>query len=258
MDELAGKIALVTGAGHGIGHAIARLFAHSGAAVVLDDDERIADAEAVARELRSAGREAIAVRADVADPVQADRLVARVLAEYGGIDVLVNNAGITEGGPLLELTDERWRRVLAVDLTGPFNCLRAAGRAMRERGGGVVVNISSVHEDVPLLGFAPYCAAKGGLRMLMREAALELAPFNIRVNNVAPGPIDSAGRGLVPQEQEGRERLTRRVPLARRGSPEEVAEIALFLASERSAYVTGATYYVDGGMSQSGGGARAE
>jgi len=258
MEELEGKVALVTGAGHGIGHAIARLFARNGAAVVLDDLEQLEGAEALATQLRSEGRQALAVRADVSVVDQVEELVARSLAAFGRIDVLVNNAGITEGAPLLEMGQEQWERVLAVNLSGPFLCLRACGRAMRERGAGVVVNVSSIHEDVPLLGFAQYCASKGGLRMLMRAAALELAPYGIRVNNIAPGPIDSAGHGLVPQEPAARARLTQRVPLARRGSPEEVAEVALFLVSDRAAYVTGATYYVDGGMLQSGGGARGE
>ncbi len=173
--------------------------------------------------------------------------MARASDELGGIDVLVNNAGIEREAPFLEIEESIWDEVIAVDLKGAFLCAQACGRAMRDRGGGSIVNVSSIHEDYPFPGFTPYCAAKGGLRMLMRNAALELAPFGIRVNNIAPGAIATPINEKTLSDPEKVAAVQRIVPLARFGRTDEVAELALFLASERSSYVTGSTYYVDGG-----------
>jgi glucose 1-dehydrogenase len=181
--ELEGKAAIVTGAGSGIGRAIAQALADAGARVCINyyrdyEDEAKAQAKSLAH--------AIAVSADVADPDDAARLVATTVERLERLDILVNNAGIEHSTPLLELELDDWDRVLAVNLRGAFCCLQAAARAMRDAGeGGSIVNISSIHEDVPFPGFAAYCASKGGLRMLMRDAAVELAPHGIRVNNIA-------------------------------------------------------------------------
>ncbi len=246
--ELAGKVALVTGAGSGIGHAIAERFAHEGAAVAIDYLGHGADAQALARELSGAGLQAVALAADVTDAAAVEALVAQIVERFGRLDVLVNNAGIEKSQPLLEIDEASWDRTLAVDLKAPFLCMQAAARRMKGSGGGSIVNISSIHEDFPFPSFAPYAAAKGGLRMLMRNAALELAPLEIRVNNVAPGAIATPINAATLADPAKVQRLREIVPLQRMGTPEEVAEVVLFLASERSSYVTGSTYFVDGGM----------
>ena len=248
MGELDGVVALVTGAGSGIGHASASRLGREGAHVAVNYHGHEEEAERLAEELSACCSRSLAVEGDVSSPAGVEAMVARVVSELGPIGVLVNNAGINAPAPLLDVTDDDWGRVLGVNLTGAFLCLRACGRVMREAGGGSVVNVSSVHEDLPFPDGAAYSASKGGLRMLMRNAAYELAPFAIRVNNVAPGPIATPANEDALGDPET-ERLVREVvPLGRWGEPEEVAEVVLFLASERSRYVTGATYTVDGGL----------
>jgi len=169
--------------------------------------------------------------------------------ELGSVDVLVNNAGLERSMPFLDIDEPTWDLIVDVDLKGAFLCAQACGRVMRDAGkGGSIVNISSIHEDVAFPGFTPYCAAKGGLRMMMRNAALELAPYRIRVNNVAPGAIATPINTKTLNDPEKVATLQKIIPLMRMGRPEEVAEVALFLASDASSYVTGSTYYVDGGM----------
>jgi glucose 1-dehydrogenase len=246
--ELAGKVALVTGAGSGIGYAIAERFAYEGAVVAIDYLGHGKEAQALAGGLNAAGAKAVALEADVTDAAAVEALFGQLVERFGRIDVLVNNAGIEKSQPLLEIDEASWDRTLAVDLKGPFLCLQAAARRMRESGGGSIVNISSIHEDFPFPSYAPYAVAKGGLRMLMRTAALALGSFGIRVNNVAPGAIATPINAATLADPAKVERLREIVPLQRMGTPEEVAEVALFLASDRSSYVTGSTYFVDGGM----------
>jgi glucose 1-dehydrogenase len=246
--DLDGKVALVTGAGSGIGYAIAERFAREGAAVAINYLGHGEEAEALARDLGAAGAKAVALVGDVSDAASVESLVAQIVEGFGRLDVLVNNAGIEKSQPLLEVDEASWDRTLAVDLKGPFLCLQAAARRMKEGGGGSIVNISSVHEDFPFPSYTPYAAAKGGLRMLMRNAAVELAQFGIRVNNIAPGAIATPINAAALADPAKVKRLKEIVPLMRMGKPEEVAEVALFLASDRSSYVTGSTYYVDGGM----------
>jgi glucose 1-dehydrogenase len=246
--DLHGKTAIVTGAGSGIGHSIAQAFADAGAAVCINyyrDHE--SDAKAHAQSLP----QAIAVSADVSDPGDAAQLVATTVKQFGRLDVLVNNAGIEHAAPLLDMDVAHWDRVMGVNLRGAFCCLQAAARAMRDSGeGGSIVNISSIHEDVPFPGFAAYCASKGGLRMLMRDAAVELAPHGIRVNNIAPGAIATPINAATLHDPAKVATLRRIIPLARMGEPEEVARVAVFLASDDASYVTGSTYLVDGGMTR--------
>ena len=247
-QELAGKVAIVTGAGSGIGSSIARAFASEGAAVCINYFRQWEDE---AKQLAASLPAAIAVNADIskADDVQA--LVDATVSEFGGLDVLVNNAGIEHSKPILELPVEDWDLILGVNLRGAFICLQTAGRVMKSSGkGGSIINISSIHEDVPFPGFTSYCAAKGGLRMMMRNAALELAPDNIRVNNIAPGAIATPiNTGTLADPAKVAE-LNRIIPMGRMGKPEEVAQVAIFLASDRSSYVTGSTYFIDGGMTR--------
>jgi glucose 1-dehydrogenase len=246
--ELQGKVALVTGAGSGIGHAIAQLFGTAGASVVVNYFGFEAQAEALAQELSACCARSIALKADVSDAAAVTAMVQRAVAELGPIDILVNNAGIESPASFLDVTEAGWDRMLDVDLKGAFLCAQACGRVMRDHGGGSIVNISSIHEDATFPGFTPYCAAKGGLRMLMRNAALELAPYKIRVNNIAPGAIATPINLQTLEDPAKVKELSRIIPIGRPGTPDEVAQVALFLASDRSSYVTGSTYYVDGGM----------
>jgi glucose 1-dehydrogenase len=247
--DLKGKVAIVTGAGSGIGHAIAEAFGHAGAHVAVNYFGYDEQAEQLAAELSRGGIRSLAIKADVSDGAQVEQMVEQVRRELGGVDILVNNAGIESPKPILEIDEALWDKIIHVDLKGAFLCLQAAGRVMRDQGrGGSIVNISSVHEDVPFPGYAPYCAAKGGLRMLMRDAAVELAPYRIRVNNIAPGAIATPINTGTLSDPEKVKALDSIIPLGRMGKPEEVAEVALFLASDASSYVTGSTYYVDGGM----------
>jgi len=243
--DMSGKVAIVTGAGSGIGHAIAERLAGAGAVVCVGYLGYEAEAVALAERLPNA----IAVRVDVSSAADVAGMVARVCRELGGVDVLVNNAGIEKEVPFLDLDEETWDAIIGVNLKGSFLCAQACARAMRDQGrGGVIVNISSIHEDYPFPGYTPYCASKGGLRMLMRNLSVELAPYGIRVNNVAPGAIATPINSATLANPEKMETLHRIIPLGRMGQPADVAEVVAFLASPAAAYVTGSTYYVDGGM----------
>jgi glucose 1-dehydrogenase len=243
--DLTGRVAIVTGAGSGIGHAIAERFSAAGAAVCVG----YLGFEEEARALAARLPHAIAVRADVSSAADVQSMVDRARAELGGVHVLVNNAGIERSVPFLDLDERTWDAILDVNLKGSFLCSQACARVMRDSGaGGSIVNISSIHEDVAFPGFTPYCASKGGLRMLMRNIAIELAPHRIRVNNVAPGAIATPINRDTLNDPEKLATLRRIIPLGRMGEPDEVAQVALFLASDASSYVTGSTYYVDGGM----------
>jgi glucose 1-dehydrogenase len=245
--DLSEKTAIVTGAGSGIGYAIAERLAEAGAAVCVN----YLDYEQEAKVLAARLPRAIAVKADVSSASQVAALVEQARSELGSVDVLVNNAGIEKEAPFLEVEEKDWDEVLSVNLKGAFLCAQAAGRAMRDSGrGGSIVNISSIHEDLPFPGFAPYCASKGGLRMLMRDIALELAPYRIRVNNVAPGAIVTPINRATLDDPEKLATLNGIIPIHRMGEPREVAEVVLFLTSDASSYVTGSTYYVDGGMTR--------
>lgn len=248
MSSLDGKVAVVTGAGSGIGHCIAECFAHEGASVAINYLGHGDEARALASDLTAGGAKAVALEADVTAANSVAALLAAVVERFGKVDILVNNAGVETSQSLLEIDEGSWDRTLAVDLKAPFLCIQSAARRMKETGGGSIVNISSVHEDLPFPGYAPYAAAKGGLRMLMRNAALELSAHGIRVNNIAPGAIATPINAATLADPAKVARLAEIVPLARMGTPMEVAQVALFLASDKSSYVTGSTYYVDGGM----------
>jgi glucose 1-dehydrogenase len=188
-----------------------------------------------------------AYEADVSSPSDVEAMAAAIAADLGPLRILVNNAGIEKPMPVLDVDEANWDETIAINLKGPFVCLQAAARRMRSTGGSIV-NISSVHEDFPFPEYTPYCASKGGLRMMMRNAALELAAYGIRVNNVAPGAIKTPINAATLADPAKIARLRQLIPLERVGEPGEVAEVVLFLASDRSSYVTGSTYYVDGGL----------
>jgi glucose 1-dehydrogenase len=242
---LAGKVVLVTGASSGIGAAIAVECGRQGASVVINYIGPREAAEAVAQQVNNA----LTVEADVSRADEINRMVEQAITRFGRIDVLVNNAGIEHSAPFLDKTEADWDRVLSVDLKGPFLCSQAVARDMVRRSAhGTIINISSVHEDLPFPGYAAYCAAKGGLRMLCRDLALELAPYNINVVNVAPGAIATPINTATLQDPEKKLALEREIPLRRIGTPEEVASLVAYLASDAAAYITGTTVFIDGGL----------
>ena len=246
--DLSGQVAVLTGAASGIGRSTARLLAAAGATVVLGDID--ADGvEAVAIELTDRDHPAVAMRTDVTSPGDVDALVSRATTEFGRLDIAVCNAGICPERPFLEITDDHWNQVLGVNLYGAFVVSQLAARQMVKQGnGGKIIFTSSVHEDIPYPRYTAYCASKGGLRLLMRNIAIELAPHKINVNNIAPGAIATPMNQAVLDDPEEMKNALSEIPWGRFGLPEEVAAVALFLASEDASYVTGSTYFVDGGL----------
>ena len=247
--KLENKVAIVTGAATGIGQAIAIGMAREGASVVIDyvgGPDAPAD---TVKQIEAASGKALAVAADVSKPDQVANLIQQAVSTYGRVDIMVNNAGIEHKHPITEFPLDQWNQIIAVNLTGPFLCAQAAAVQMITQGGaGRIINISSVHQDLPMPGNAPYCASKGGLRMRMRTIAVELAPKGITVNNIGPGAIYTPIDADVQANPEMEAALMAEIPVGRWGKPEEVANLAIFLASDDASYVTGSTYYIDGGM----------
>ncbi len=248
---LEGRKAIVTGGSSGIGKATAVRLGAEGASVCVNyySDGEAADAQAVVEAIEQAGGTALAVQADVGDEAQVTAMVAKVAEAFGGLDLLVNNAGIEAKKPLLEMPLDLWESVLRTNLTGTFLCLREAAKVMAKRGGGVVVNMSSVHEFIPWPGFAHYCASKGGIKLLMETAARELAPHKIRLVNIAPGAIATPINNFVLDDAKTKEEVESEIPLGEFGQPEQVAAAVAWAASNEASYVTGTTIVVDGGMS---------
>jgi glucose 1-dehydrogenase len=252
--KLQNKVAIVTGAATGIGKAIATTMAAEGASVVIDYVGDPTFANAAVQAIQTAGGKVTAVAADVSNPGQVNQLIQKAIDSFGKLDILVNNAGLEYKHPFPEFPFELWQKVIAVDLTGPFLCAQAAAKAMiRQATGGRIINISSIHEDLPMPTNAPYCAAKGGLRMLMRTIAVELAPHKITVNNIAPGAIFTPIDADIEADAKLEAALMAEIPLGRWGKPEEVAALAVFLASDDAAYCTGSTFFIDGGMIRQAG-----
>lgn len=249
--QLENKVAIVTGASSGIGRAIALAFAREGAVTTVNYRSNAENAEDVVKQIEDAGGKALAVRADVTVQEDVENLVRKTVEEFGRLDVMVNNAGVEDQMPFLETPLEVWNKVIAVNLTGPWLGCQAAARRMVDQGGpGRIINVSSIHEERSMPTNSPYCAAKGGLRMLMRTIAVELAPYGITVNNVAPGAIQTPINQNLKENPDQMEELLSEIPLGRLGQPEEVANLALYLASDSSAYVTGSTFFIDGGLSR--------
>jgi NAD(P)-dependent dehydrogenase (short-subunit alcohol dehydrogenase family) len=247
VGRLDGKVAVVTGAGRGIGRGEALLLAAEGASVVVNDVDRAA-AEAVVDEIAAAGGKGLANSDDVSTWSGGGDVVRTAVEELGGLDVLVNNAGTGDPtGEFLKLSYEEWMQVIDTNLSGAFLCSQRAARRMVEAGnGGRIINITSVHEHIPRTGASAYCSAKGGLGLLTKVMAMELAGYGITVNAVAPGEIATPMTGAEDTDPGTIERPN--LPLGRPGHAREIAAWVAFLASEKSSYATGASLVVDGGL----------
>jgi NAD(P)-dependent dehydrogenase (short-subunit alcohol dehydrogenase family) len=244
--RLLDKTAIVTGAGTGIGAGIAVELARQGADVLINYAHSQEGAQEVARQVEACGRRAIVCRADVSRSDDIEAMVERAWKAFGRIDILVNNTGITRFVDFFELTEADWDQILDTNLKGMFICSQAVARHMRQTGGGVIINLGSVHGRTTVPDLVPYAASKGGIEGLTRAMALGLAPYNIRVNAVAPGLIEVDRVRRDPLYD--RQMRANQIPLGRVGQPEDIARVVVFFASEDSCYVTGQVLYADGGM----------
>jgi glucose 1-dehydrogenase len=254
---LRGQPALVTGASSGIGRAVSLALARAGADVVVNYAHDEEGANAAVADIEACGRRAIAVRADVADESEVEAMFARAIEAFGTLHIVVCNAGLQKDAPFHEMTIDQWNTVIGINLTGQFLCARAAVREFTRRGvdagvsraAGKIIHMSSVHEVIPWAGHANYAASKGGVSMLMKTLAQEVAPQRIRVNAIAPGAIRTPINTEAWQTPEAYAALMKLVPYQRIGEPDDIGQAAVWLASDASDYVTGTSLFVDGGMS---------
>lgn len=245
--RLENQVAIITGASQGIGKACAKTFAREGAKVVLADVDEAAG-EAAAEEIQADGGDALFVACDVGDKSDVDRLIGSTVAAFGKLDCMLSNAGIVHAADFLDLEEADFDRVIRVNLKGVFLCGQAAARQMVKQGSaGTIINMSSVNAVMAIPAITPYVAAKGGVNQLTKVMALSLADKNIRVNAIGPGSIATEMAAAVLSDPEKRAGALCRTPMGRFGEPEEVAKVALFLASDDSSYLTGQTIYPDGG-----------
>ncbi len=250
------QTALVTGAGSGIGAGIAKALAAAGAAVAVNYVVRPEEAENIVAQIREDGGQALAVQADVSNETEVQAMFAEVCRTFGTIDILVNNAGVQSDAPCTEMTLAQWNRVIGINLTGQFLCAREAAREFLRRGvipeiscaAGKIVGISSVHEVIPWAGHVNYAASKGGCMLLMKSMAQELAGNKIRINSICPGAIKTPINTAAWTTPEAENELLKLIPYGRVGEPADIGKAAVWLASDDSDYITGASIFVDGGM----------
>jgi glucose 1-dehydrogenase len=246
---LEGKFVLVSGGNQGIGRGIALRLAHDGADVAIVYRKDQAEAEQVVRELEAGKRRAIAIRADLSQVRDTQRAVDEAASAFGRIDILVNNAGLEKNAAFWDVTEQDYDAVMNVNLKGLFFLTQAMVRHLRQaRRGGKIINISSVHEELPFPHFTSYCASKGGVKMITRNLAIELAPLGITVNSVAPGAIKTPINRALLEDPAKLNAVLGNIPLHRLGEPADVAGVVAFLASPDADYITGASIFVDGGL----------
>ena len=249
--SLQGKVAVVTGGNSGIGKAIALGLARAGAQVVIDYVAHPEATEALVQEIAGLGGKAIGVEADVGRVDGVESLLGAAVEQFGRLDIMVNNAGIETRRSVLDATEDEYDRTLAINLKGAFFGTQLAARRMiAQGGGGVIVNISSVHEDWPMPGNIAYCVSKGGMRMLTRTAGVELAPHKIRVVGIGPGAVGTPMNLILTQQPALLAKLNAAIPLGRVAMPEEIAAIVVFVAGDGASYLTATTVFADGGIMQ--------
>ncbi len=247
--QLQGKVAVVTGGSLGIGAGIVRRLAAEGAAVALDYAIHRDAADSIAASITAAGGKALVVQADVSQVADVQRLVSQAVATFGRLDILVNNAGVEQPTAFEDVTEQQWEHQIGVDLKGAFFASQAAWRQFIAQGdGGVIINISSVHEELPMIGNSVYCVAKGGLRMLTRTLASEVARRHVRMVNIGPGAIATPINTATLNDPTKKAELLQEIPLNRVGTPDDIANAVVWLASDQASYVTGTTLFVDGGL----------
>ena len=254
--QLKGQKALVTGGSSGIGKGVAIGLGQAGADVVVNYHSGAEEAEKVAEEIQGWGAKAYAHEADVSDEAEVEAMYARMMEEFGAIDILVANAGLQQDAPFDEMTLEQWNKVIGVNLTGQFLCARAAIRAFKKRGvvpevscsAGKIICMSSVHDIIPWAGHVNYAASKGGVSLMMKSIAQEVAPYRIRVNAISPGAIRTPINEDAWRTREAYDELMKLIPYKRIGEADDIARAAVWLASDEADYITGINLYVDGGM----------
>ena len=245
------KVAIVTGGSSGIGNAIVLSLAQAGASVCIGYRSHPEGAEQTATQIQAVGGKAITVQSDVSQVGGVRKLVDETVAAFGHLDVMVNNVGMETRTSILDTTEDQYDRVLAVNLKSAFFGTQLAAKQMIKQGnGGRIINISSIHEDWPMPGNTPYCLSKGGMRMLTRTAGVELAPHGITVVGLGPGAVATPINVETMQDPQLMAQLNTTIPLGRMADPQEVADLVVWLASDRASYVTATTFFVDGGMMQ--------
>ncbi len=247
--KLKDRIALITGSSKGIGRGIALRFAQEGADVVINFSSTVKGAEEALKEVEGLGRRGLIIQADLSKTDDIRKMFATAIEHFGRLDILVNNAGIESHAPFWEVTEEDYDRVLDINLKGVFFAAQEMVKhLLAAKRGGKIVNISSVHEELPFPNFAAYCASKGGMKMLTRNLGVELGPHRININNIAPGAIETPINTKLINDPQKLGALLAQIPLGRLGQPGDVAGLAVFLASDDADYVTGSTFFVDGGL----------
>lgn len=254
--KLSGQTALVTGANSGIGRGVAIALAQNGANVVVNYVTHPEAAEEVVQQIMAGGGNAISIRADVSIEADVINMYDAMLREYGTIDILINNAGLQKDAAFHEMTLAEWNLVINVNLTGQFLCAREAVKEFLKRGvvpersaaAGKIISMSSVHEIIPWAGHVNYAASKGGISMMMKSMAQELAPHKIRINSIGPGAIQTPINKVAWETPEALNKLLTLIPYGRIGQPEDIGKVAVWLASDESDYLTGTTIFADGGM----------
>jgi glucose 1-dehydrogenase len=252
MKRLENRVAVITGSSSGIGQGIAQRFAEEGAKVVIDYIGHPQGADETLKMVQQAGSQAVIVQADVTKVADCQKLVDAAYSNFGGCNVLVNNAGMEKKAYFWEVQEADYDKVMSVNLKGAFFLAQYFVQKLQQaRKPGQIINISSVHEDMAFPGFSTYCISKGGMRMFMRDLAVELGPLNITINNIAPGAIETPINRKLMEDKGEMAALLKNIPLNRLGQTSDVAGLAAFLASDDAGYITGSTYVIDGGLMRS-------